>query len=297
MTNQYEIQNISSAWERGREQMGSKRKFWYLPPEDGGHYWLFKYPKPNTGEHWAEKIAAEIAQILNITHAPVELALFKKQRGSTTESFARDGRSLWHGNQVLAGAVRGYDPQGKFRQSSHTLENIFASLACVFTSPDGAKLAKRTIAKYIILDALIGNTDRHHENWGILRRRVAGQWQGFVAPSFDHASSLGRELLDERRELLLAENRIGHYAERGRGGIYWLESDTRAPSPLDLARRAVNAHPDLFSAMLKRLQTLNEQAIMSTIDRIPMAWMTSLARKFACNLMLYNLKELRRLTP
>ena len=63
------------------------------------------------------------------------------------------------------------------------------------------------IADYMVLDALIGNTDRHHENWGILRTRVDGQWEDKVAPSFDHASLLGRELQDVRREKLLVENR------------------------------------------------------------------------------------------
>lgn len=43
---------------------------------------------------------------------------------------------------------------------------------------------------------MIGNVDRHHENWGILRKRVDGEWYGRLAPTFDHASSLGRELVD-----------------------------------------------------------------------------------------------------
>ena len=41
------------------ELMGSKTKFWYLRQEEEG-LWLFKYPRRNTGEHWAEKIAAEV---------------------------------------------------------------------------------------------------------------------------------------------------------------------------------------------------------------------------------------------
>ena len=40
------------------EMMGSKDKFWYLHPTEEEEYWLFKYPRFNTGEHWAEKIAA-----------------------------------------------------------------------------------------------------------------------------------------------------------------------------------------------------------------------------------------------
>ena len=71
----------------------------------------------------------------------------------------------------------------------------------------------------MVLDAVIGNTDRHHESWGFLRRQVGGQWKGRLAPTFDRASSLGRELLDERRLLLLEEKRVGWYSAKGRGGI------------------------------------------------------------------------------
>ena len=72
-----------------------------------------------------------------------------------------------------------------------------------------------------MLDALIGNTDRHHENWGILVRRGRGVLLGEVAPSFDHASSLGRELRDigpgRTRQRMLKEHLIGAYSERARG--------------------------------------------------------------------------------
>lgn len=72
-----------------------------------------------------------------------------------------------------------------------------------------------------MLDAVIGNTDRHHENWGILRKRVGDRWQGMVAPTFDHASSLGRELRDEgdgkSRRQILRQKQIGRTQRKRRG--------------------------------------------------------------------------------
>ena len=232
MPEPYEIHEVQPEWMLRPEAMGSKTKFWYRRPGEQKRDWLFKFPQPNTGQHWAEKIAAQVARVLGIRHARVELAVFGGNRGSVTESFARGGRDLWHGNQVLAGSVQGYDPDAKFRQSNHSLSNIWQALDGIFEDPGAARQAKITITDYIVLDALIGNTDRHHENWGILRKRVGERWRGSMAPSFDHASSLGRELLDARRDLLLAEDRIGRYAARGRGGIYWSDTDEHAPSPL-----------------------------------------------------------------
>jgi len=70
------ISGVSTGdWVLESEAMGSKDKFWY---RDGdGPDWLFKFPQPNTGQHWSEKIAAAVADGLNILHAQVELAVFQ----------------------------------------------------------------------------------------------------------------------------------------------------------------------------------------------------------------------------
>jgi hypothetical protein len=46
---------------------------------------------------------------------------------------------------------------------------------------------------YLMLDALIGNTDRHHENWGarVLAGLGNGRRMAVLAPTYDHASSEG----------------------------------------------------------------------------------------------------------
>jgi hypothetical protein len=60
---------------------------------------------------------------MDVTHAVVELALFSGAQGSASRSFAVDGWNLFHGNQMLAGKVTGYDPARRFRQSDHSLAN------------------------------------------------------------------------------------------------------------------------------------------------------------------------------
>jgi hypothetical protein len=295
----YTVRVIQPEWVLEQEAMGSKDKFWYRS-EDGTD-WLFKYPQANTGQHWAEKIAAEVAGCLEVLHARVELALFQGVRGSATESFARDGRELYHGNQVLAGYVLDYDPGKQFRQSDHTVENVFSAMDLAFVSPEAARRAKGDIADYLLLDAVIGNTDRHHENWGILRKRTERGWQGMVAPTFDHASSLGRELLDEGvgkcRRRLLQESRVGDYAERARGAIFWQATDTHGLSPIELMRRAASSYPELFGPALHRLGKLDLSTLHDIVWRVPEEWMSELARTFAVELMCYNLDQLRKITP
>lgn len=295
----YSVFEIKPEWVLEPEAMGSKDKFWYRAKE-GEPEWLFKFPQPNTGQHWAEKIAAEVARCMDVLHGVVEFAVFQDVRGSATESFARDGRNLFHGNQILAGKVIGYDPTKKFRQCDHTLENVFLALDRTFTKPEGAHKAKTVLADYLVLDAVIGNTDRHHENWGILRKQVGNGWRGMVAPTFDHASSLGRELRDvsegKSRKQILAQKRIGPYAEKAPGAIYWDKADKRGLSPLTLVRRAAALHADLFKPALTRLERLNKPKLAAIIAGVPEEWMSPLSREFAIELMCYNTEELRKLT-
>lgn len=269
--------------------MGTKPKFWCSHPGEDTP-WLFKYPQPGTGQHWAEKIAAEIARCLGIPHAVVELATFKGERGSASRSFAVRGRQLIHGNEALARRIP-YDAEKRFGQSAHTLDNIFRTIESVFRREAGAAAAKRLFAAYVVLDALIGNTDRHHENWGFSIRRTRTGHRGFLAPSFDHASSLGRELRDEKRERLLRDGRVGHYCERGRGAIYWTDAGRHGPSPLGLLRRATAESPELFLLPIATVASRRE-ILDSPVRRVPDGWMSKTARQFALEVLRYNAAEI-----
>ena len=292
MPDTYPIVQVRQEWVLEREAMGSKEKFWYLP-EGETTEWLFKYPREDTGEHWAEKVAAEVADGLGIPHSRVELAVFEGRRGSVTESFVSEGEELVHGNQVLAGTVWGYDPQVKRGQSDHTFGNIWLALEKVFKEVDAARVAKSRFVEYLVLDAVIGNTDRHHENWGIVRKRTSEGWVEDLAPSFDHASSLGRELSDEKRDERLAENRMDDYADRGRGGIYWSQCDKYGRSPLELTRLAAQCRPCLFRRVTDMLEKLDESSLRRIMDKMSEDWMSPSARNFAVALMCHNVERIR----
>ena len=252
-----------------REDVGGKEKFWYRGPDDDVA-WLFKYPRPNSGEHWAEKIAAEIAELLGISCARVELAVFGGTRGSASESFLDHNEELLLGNQILSTHVDYYDPDlRRFEQSQHTLDNIWKSFERVFDDQEGTDAAKTRFAGFLILDAVIGNTDRHNENWGVVRRYDDGKWVGYLAPSFDHASSLGRELSDEKREQRLKNDQIGNYSKKAKGGIFWSETDRHGPCPLDLVNLAFDQYNAFYGPAVstgRRHRERNSRAGSSRLD-------------------------------
>ena len=85
------------------EQLGSKDKFWFWLDDEK---WIFKEAQViltsqgdvPTGEDWAEKIAAEIAELLGIPAARVELA----EAGVGVVNFTSPVQQLMHSNEVLA---------------------------------------------------------------------------------------------------------------------------------------------------------------------------------------------------
>jgi hypothetical protein len=270
------------------EQLGSKSKFWY--DNDQGERWLFKetreiVPGESTGEDWAEKLAAEIAAAVGISAARVELADFQQRRGSSSKLFlGSENESLVHGNEILAGAIIGYDRKKKLHQQDHTLDNIVLALERILPGQPGLRISVlRQLAGCFVLDALIGNTDRHHENWGIIYgiERTRAAISVVAAPSFDHASSLGRELLDAKRAEFLQKKRMESYVRGGRGGIYIRKSDKKGANPVELVKYGVRKYPGLFRPALAKVAGAPIEKLYSLVDEVPQSRMTEVACQFA----------------
>ena len=294
MSEYYPVVKVLPEWRDEDEDMGSREKFWYRESVDGTP-WLFKCPRENTGEHWAEKIAAEVAGLVGIPHARVELAEVEETpggRGTVSESFLEPGSRLVHGNELMAFVWSEYNQDLRFRQSQHTLENILDILNTPMEFRDRDNQLARGFCEYLVLDALIGNTDRHHENWGLQPVGIQGGFRLDLAPTFDHASSLGRELTDERREEILGQEGMGRYSERGRGGIYWSDADRYGPSPLHLVRLSARQYPHMFTSALRRVESVELNALEDAVTRVPPGWMSQRSREFAVALMDYNWNQL-----
>jgi HipA-like C-terminal domain len=283
--------------------MGSKDKAWFLLP-DTNERWLFKYARVNegisTGEHWAEKIAAEIAELFGIPHSLVELAEFDGRKGSLSRRFpelSQRGIELIHGNDLLPGFVLGYDREKRFRQTNHTLVNILAAVSRAITDEGQRSTALTTLAGYVVFDALILNTDRHHENWALLRdNRPSAEVRYLVAPSFDHASSLGRELLPATLDQWKKEKwRPKWYANRAPGAIFLKEDQKHGANPLRLAEFALRLRPRRVTPWLEKLQGLNIAQFSEIIDRVPEAFMPQQSRHFCLSLLGHTLQHLQNL--
>jgi hypothetical protein len=297
----YPIREVSPLFREGEEPMGTKRKFWWR--DDAGQRWLFKYGREGTGEDWAEKIAAEVADALGVPHAFVDLAACGGHAGTLSRDFTDAASALVHGNELLQRRFPFYPVDTVYGASEHTVAAVLDALdRDQVTAPSaGAEPSLVSGADwfigYLMLDALLGNTDRHHENWAVLERDQGGTRHVQLAPSYDHASSLGRELSDaERTARLDGKDRrrtVASYAGRTRAALYRTAEDRRPLSPVEAFAEAAARLPRAADLWLHRLDGTSAATLALIVGRVPADRMSDPARRFATALMEHNRSSIR----
>lgn len=273
----------------GEEQLGTKPKRWLTHP-DSHERWLLKYvtfstPKKGTpyqkGDDWAERIAYCVAQKLGVPAARTELAV-EHSEGTPTMGIisksvlaasgeqGRPTEELVLGNELLA------EPVSKGVRHGYTVEAVQRALLEVqppIGSPPGFG-AWDVFVGYLVLDALIGNTDRHEENWAV----ISGDGERKLAPTFDHASSLGFLLSDEKRQERLDSRDRGFVPEAFADGAKSQFADK--PHPIAVARSALKrCTPEVQDHWLTRCA--DADGLAECVALIPSERISDSARQFA----------------
>ena len=287
------------------EQMGTKFKFWYL--DEQRRRTLFKEGRPGTGENWAEKLSAELAELLGIPHAHYDFAQWKGRTGVVSPSLVEKGDRLIHGNELVQGKVTLANANEKLRhyeQRSHIASRAFQLLKInadailppqTYKPIDGVYSALGVFVGYLLFDAWIANQDRHSENWGVVSR--AGDL--FLSASYDHGSSLGRNETDERRKAILTTKDRGSsmaaYVAKARSAFYPHaagNAKVKAYLTFDLFQLAHKADPLAGDAWKARLADIRDDTIASVIDEVPGHLMSDIAREFTAKLLRANIDRL-----
>lgn len=271
------------------EQLGSKPKFWFTYENEK---WLFKEARKNTGEDWSEKLASEIAELMGLKTHHAELAVWDGKRGCAVKSFLPSRFSLVHGNELLGGLLSGYDSEKTHGQADHTVENIVNVLEKIFSAGSRRANVSSKFIGYLVFDALVGNTDRHHQNWGITIKLVEHEEHDLqihgLAPTFDHASSLGRELTDEARARYLKEQTIERYTLKARGGIFENADSSRGMSPISLAALLAIRYPQFFKPWQTCVKDINPDDFKMLVEQIPSDRISIQGKEFALALLSKN---------
>ena len=302
----YPVYGLASDAPDAGEGLGTKRKFWCHHAELGAS--LFKMGRPRHQENTAEKAGAELARLLGIPAAQVELGVYNDPEhgpleGTLSPQICRDEQILEFGNTLLAYRVSGYPTKEK-RTRSHTVSLVLDALESEAPHPHLAtemENAAEQFVGYLLFDAWIGNMDRHHENWALVQPIAGGAEARFLSPSFDHGSSLGRELTDEVRRARLAESErvrqgeesnrsVEHYATApsARGRLFLSPNSDKALSPLDAYAEAARRYPRASKFWRDRLSDVQGSDIRPIFSAFPPGWCSDALSAFAQALLAVN---------
>lgn len=283
------------------EQLGAKFKFWYQDPDHG--LTLFKQGRPGTGENWAEKVACELATLIDLPHAQYELAVYEQMEGVVSRSLVSEGARLVHANELLANVAQDYQRHetANYRQSDHTLRRVlsyFRLTSDTLKPPYGYRAAGKIFTAfdffigYLMFDAWIANQDRHDLNWGILR---ANDGDIFLSPSYDHGSSMGRNESDESKKQRMTTKDMGRhikkYVTTARSALYphqITEGKCKALLTLEAFSLAAEKNIEAGIEWQQRLHQVEKNDVLSIIENIPQSIMSDISKEFTLEILMLN---------
>lgn len=283
--NPFPVRDVSEWDIVADETAGAEEKYW-LQERDSGVRWLFKNVTVKGGhvhgEDWAEKAVSELAGLLDVPCAWIELAEMNGRSGSISADLRPRQYELQHGRVLLEERdVPGYVHRIGKSSPGHTLENIQACLVGALPPP-GCELpfeatAFDVFAGYLTLDAWVANRDRHDNNWAVLRPVLASGGPLRLCDSYDHGSSLAFNLTDERSCEIRARDGVRAWCEKGTA---WRFDYAPGTTLVDVAVRALKlASSDARQYWPDRLRQVEQDEVRNVLARVPR--MSDPARTFA----------------
>ena len=147
---------------------GGTRAKKYLQSPDGKFYY-FKRSQLKSGkdyrfEFWSEIIAYEFGTLLGFNILKYDIAIDGELIGCISESMINsENQELVEGVKYLQAFSPKYEPSNKDHQNWYTFDLIERALKSA-----GLNNQLTSILEIIVFDSLIGNGDRHQENWAFI---------------------------------------------------------------------------------------------------------------------------------
>ncbi len=147
---------------------GTRNKKIFLNPSDNERYYfkqsLKREKKDYKYEFWSEIIASELGQQLGFNVLRYDIAVWGNELGCLSKSMINpDKEELVEGGKYLQAFDNTFNPDDRKLRSQYTFDLIASTL-------EAFQLLNFLdhILEIIVFDALIGNSDRHQENWAFI---------------------------------------------------------------------------------------------------------------------------------
>lgn len=149
-------------------------------------------------QFWCEIIAYRFGSVIGVKVPPAHIGLSKIYEknvdtyAALIEWFYDESKDIYiTGEQIMVGLIEDFDTEKGRKHNLKTIRDFFKD----------RKKALNYWASVLTFDTLIGNTDRHQENWGlVLKNAKLNPKKGgevYPSPAFDNGTALGYEILEK----------------------------------------------------------------------------------------------------
>ena len=164
-------------------------------------------------QFWCEIMAYRLGCLIGVDVPPAHIGLNKKYGNEAVDTYAAliewfyddKDKGYISGGQIMVKLIENFDRDtGK----EHNLETIRQSFS------NNEKILEYW-AKVLTFDTLIGNTDRHQDNWGLIFKRTKKGNKMLIdintSPAFDNGTALCYEVLEQNIDKYEDNNKLERY--------------------------------------------------------------------------------------
>lgn len=196
-----------SVYDGYAEGSGRGKKTWLINKETG-QIGLFKYPKIHsdgetlTTEYISEHLAYQIGKLINIETAVIDIGYYNNDLGCISYDIINDHENSFiiEGNVFLSNKYPLYDKESFCNQEDNKYYNINQII-------ESAPIADcMPIYKMLILDFIIGNSDRHHNNYAFIKNEITDRYT--FCPLYDNGSSLCCRITDDEALKYIGKDKL-----------------------------------------------------------------------------------------
>jgi len=255
----------------GTYPKGARDKTAYFSPKQPEHsfikpdhrYLLKESRKGAPWQFWMEIIAYRIGDVLGIEVPPTYIGMSSRDGtgpviGSLIEWFYGDQDVYVDGSKLIGPLIENFDYQ------TGEQHNLQTNLKIIGAKPNHVKQFQKKLlgywARILAFDTILGNTDRHQENWGLVfqPKENPGQFDIIFSPAFDNGSALDYGVPERRFEEFPSSDYAQKYLHNGKHHMKWSLEDQKNLNFFEFMKRFVSEYPSTKQMVEELLQFQRE---------------------------------------
>lgn len=207
------------------------------------------------------KEQTELAELIGLLHdiarfkqwttfkTYIEIGVYNNKSGCMSYNILKEKEELLEGVNLINLKYPNYDPDKLY----DTKKEEYYSLEMILNSLKEFEGLENEFYKIIFFDFMIGNTDRHQSNWGVIKEeeKIVG-----IAPIYDNGSSLCAYIKEENIDSYLGKDKLKFKS--------LVDTKSTSRIRIDKKKRKEPTHLE----MIKHIKGNNEEIFIENLNRI-----------------------------